>query len=163
MAQMTLTEIQFQFTHPGRGATAKALSLSPMSEVSIHAPREGCDLESALHQAYETTFQFTHPGRGATFIMTSIVARIMFQFTHPGRGATDQFMCVCNNICVSIHAPREGCDLHAQRTHGLAECFNSRTPGGVRLQALYRVQYCRAVSIHAPREGCDAPWWMGIK
>ena len=41
---------------------------------------------------------------------------------------------------VSIHAPREGCDrwcLYASRS---LRCFNSRTPGGVRLDLTSRVQ-----------------------
>ena len=33
----------FQFTHPGKGATALALGLSAEATVSIHAPWEGCD------------------------------------------------------------------------------------------------------------------------
>ena len=40
-----LTQIgrQFQFTHPGRGATCVEVDLSALDQVSIHAPREGCD------------------------------------------------------------------------------------------------------------------------
>ena len=60
------SSIQFQFTHPGRGATSALIARSicitsfnsrtpggvrlspslrpaPEAEVSIHAPREGCD------------------------------------------------------------------------------------------------------------------------
>ena len=33
----------FQFTHPGKGATAKSVDFVPGAEVSIHAPWEGCD------------------------------------------------------------------------------------------------------------------------
>ena len=33
--------------------------------------------------------------------------------------------------------------------------FNSRTPGGVRLEQLFRAGMLAGVSIHAPREGCD--------
>ena len=36
-------EIKFQFTHPGRGATASSNDRRYLSVVSIHAPREGCD------------------------------------------------------------------------------------------------------------------------
>ena len=35
-------------------------------DVSIHAPREGCDEEAGLNPALALGFQFTHPGRGAT-------------------------------------------------------------------------------------------------
>ena len=34
---------KFQFTHPGRGATYKGGSQERTLNVSIHAPREGCD------------------------------------------------------------------------------------------------------------------------
>ena len=34
---------QFQFTHPGRGATVEMTTLELLDLVSIHAPREGCD------------------------------------------------------------------------------------------------------------------------
>ena len=33
----------FQFTHPGRGATTDTLTIIYTIDVSIHAPREGCD------------------------------------------------------------------------------------------------------------------------
>ena len=34
--------------------------------VSIHAPREGCDVGVLGTQVARLLFQFTHPGRGAT-------------------------------------------------------------------------------------------------
>ena len=34
---------QFQFTHPGKGATSRDISLGGGVGVSIHAPWEGCD------------------------------------------------------------------------------------------------------------------------
>ena len=37
-------EMTFQFTHPGRGATCKSTLPYDQAEVSIHAPREGCDI-----------------------------------------------------------------------------------------------------------------------
>ena len=37
-------DIEFQSTHPARGATgAHRFSLIPVFVISIHAPREGCD------------------------------------------------------------------------------------------------------------------------
>ena len=82
----------FQFTHPGRGAT----SIFPDGDaknitVSIHAPREGCDVTSAIDRAMTDKFQFTHPGRGATSSIIGLsCSSSLFQFTHPGRGATPQ-------------------------------------------------------------------------
>ena len=150
-----------------------------IDEVSIHAPREGCDFWAffrssssflfqfthpgrgatsvAFHSALSSRFQFTHPGRGATWRQPYIVwGYRRFQFTHPGRGATHTREQHASGQGVSIHAPREGCDLESrvpdttlygfQFTHpgrgatappAIAargkSGFNSRTPGGVRL------------------------------
>ena len=102
---------QFQFTHPGRGATADVTKeVDQISQVSIHAPREGCDITSTeLDQNHEP-----------------------FQFTHPGRGATIGELAVIELPSVSIHAPREGCDQSSALLLRTSRGFNSRTPGGVR-------------------------------
>ena len=152
-----------------------------MVEVSIHAPREGCDVPHEERANTRTRFQFTHPGRGATIVtpyMSECISR--FQFTHPGRGATYECLVTLRDYQVSIHAPREGCDFVSNFTEGLGDLFqfthpgrgatvsselklsasqrfNSRTPGGVRRQPLYHLGHPAIVSIHAPREGCDVP------
>ena len=56
----------FQFTHPGRGATTDTLTIIYSIDVSIHAPREGCDIVPDSDYSAVGMFQFTHPGRGAT-------------------------------------------------------------------------------------------------
>ena len=85
-----------------------------MRDVSIHAPREGCDIDESIIAEGDEEFQFTHPGRGATSKrLPAIIRRSLFQFTHPGRGATDKLI-----LQISIDSS-----------------FNSRTPGGVRQAA----------------------------
>ena len=75
-------------------------------EVSIHAPREGCDCLICL-----------------------IIAPVpLFQFTHPVRGATDLLVAPFSVEAVSIHAPREGCDLVRSDPTPRPSRFNSRTP-----------------------------------
>ena len=102
----------FQFTHPGRGATPRAEVVIPILEVSIHAPREGCDLSRDNKGNLKAEFQFTHPGRGATKpYLLDLFAIVGFQFTHPGRGATKERRIHPLGRYVSIHAPREGCDI----------------------------------------------------
>ena len=64
--QSELMDSQFQFTHPGRGATDRSRAVKVIEVVSIHAPREGCDGLTSTLLASATEFQFTHPGRGAT-------------------------------------------------------------------------------------------------
>ena len=148
----------FQFTHPGRGATALRSQVENLEE-----------------------FQFTHPGRGATIITTNLTwegIKVSIHAPREGCDATISGIEALELRQVSIHAPREGCDhklvhkrkrgdvsIHAPREGcdhncGIASCnlrrFNSRTPGGVRLaieQEYY--PFCHRVSIHAPREGCD--------
>ena len=57
-------------------------------EISIHAPREGCD----------------------PAVWVSIIATLLFQSTHPVRGATVFRKLLITSQLISIHAPREGCD-----------------------------------------------------
>ena len=102
---------EFQFTHPGRGATLVATaSLDRLKRFNSRTPG-GVRLANRQDKAPKPKFQFTHPGRGAT------------ADTYSSRG--------CNRV--SIHAPREGCDLSITSSISLP----------------------RYVSIHAPREGCD--------
>ena len=74
--------------------------------ISIHAPREGCDLRDMLRSVLIKVFQSTHPVRGAT-----------------NRLVRDM---VSNHI--SIHAPREGCDEANASTGRSKRYFNPRTP-----------------------------------
>ena len=103
------------------------------SNVSIHAPREGCDSSTLAYICVVDRFQFTHPGRGATSSIGSVSPDAQFQFTHPGRGATER----------------------TARHTRLPLSFNSRTPGGVRRRGARPDPALPQVSIHAPREGCD--------
>ena len=129
---LAIPDILFQFTHPGKGATASASAKFFSTWVSIHAPWEGCDLlvadksntffrfnsrtlgrvrRSAPYQILlSVRFQFTHPGKGATMRHCNVIGCALFQFTHPGKGAT--------RVVSGGH-----------RGHS---CFNSRTLGRVR-------------------------------
>jgi len=129
-----LCRLQFQFTHPGRGATAS----TPLGRVDLK-------------------FQFTHPGRGATRLAyRSCLEPLGFNSRTPGGVRRSCLQLPRCDESVSIHAPREGCDCDQhndtnqnrefQFTHPgrgatatnittltKTESFNSRTPGGVRL------------------------------
>ena len=56
-------------------------------------------------------FQSTHPVRGATPANTYYNKVTLFQSTHPVRGATAYMELANDKAGISIHAPREGCDL----------------------------------------------------
>ena len=62
---------------------------------------------------------------------------------------------VPEQLQVSIHAPREGCDDLLDDIRLELISFNSRTPRGVRLSSNQGEGTYVFVSIHAPREGCD--------
>ena len=155
---LAIPDILFQFTHPGKGATASASAKFFSTWVSIHAPWEGCDLlvadksntffrfnsrtlgrvrRSAPYQILlSVRFQFTHPGKGATMRHCNVIGCALFQFTHPGKGATVWCCRSADRYLVSIHAPWEGCDPSPWRDLAYTPFgFNSRTLGRVRQSA----------------------------
>ena len=103
--------LRFQFTHPGRGATLKSYQDIGNKDVSIHAPREGCDVKVIRPMSVTGRFNSRTPGGVRPKQGTSIPADNVFQFTHPGRGATQIVGMIVAPFVVSIHAPREGCDF----------------------------------------------------
>ena len=129
--------------------------------VSIHAPREGCDLHVLRMLVRYSQFQFTHPGRGATKTRHITETYLKFQFTHPGRGATESTDTSVQEVAVSIHAPREGCDQTLTTCVVARLMFQFTHPGrGATPPSVRSVAPC-SVSIHAPREGCDSALLLG--
>ena len=78
----------FQFTHPGRGATAS----------------------SSERSNEPSPFQFTHPGRGATQLDLTLAPLLGVSIHAPREGCDTDTLGVKADLLVSIHAPREGCD-----------------------------------------------------
>ena len=79
-------------------------------------------------------FQFTHPGKGATETHSfQYLIQRSFNSRTLGRVRPVRVLSSRHCLCVSIHAPWEGCD------------------GASRSRRAYLT-----VSIHAPWEGCDA-------
>ena len=66
MAHIFYTGI-FQSTRPVRGATTGADFFGTLREISIHAPREGRDLNVLDALRGLLIFQSTRPVRGATY------------------------------------------------------------------------------------------------
>ena len=148
---------RFQSTHPARGATYIVASVPDSVHISIHAPREGCD-SHAVDVVLQKIISIHAPREGCDIFCQSTgwVIRDFNPRTPRGvrrkqsgqshrpshyfnprtpRGvrhwATYGW---CELQIISIHAPREGCDLDG---------------GGDQFHRL-------VISIHAPREGCDA-------
>ena len=146
----------FQFTHPGRGATERLYDVQLAVEVSIHAPREGCDTTKADTYTSRRSFNSRTPGGvrlpSSVDLLTPLrvsihapregcdacyprrfLRLIRFQFTHPGRGATNV---VRPKLLISLRFqfthPGRGATQPPRTAPRLREGFNSRTPGGVR-------------------------------
>ena len=126
------TAQQFQSTHPARGATAPASVIPCTNAISIHAPREGCDRVLFRICPIRLNFNPRTPRGVRPLFLLVLVRPVIFQSTHPARGATYVSLSNKSRKNISIHAPREGCDVKAG-------CGPS----------------ARRISIHAPREGCD--------
>ena len=147
--------------------------------ISIHAPREGCDIVRVLLYHRPLNFNPRTP-RGVRHhnVDTEVPLTSVFQSTHPARGATfpkSGFLSRHRNF--NPRTPRGvrlAMDAMAQRyerfqsTHparGATRCapscaalwtnFNPRTPRGVRPLADHGIHFLLRISIHAPREGCD--------
>ena len=135
---IAFSAVVFQSTHPARGATTG----------------------QRYYDAGHDIFQSTHPARGATSGLLSTPPTLRFQSTHPARGATPANCRKTHPCCISIHAPRKGCDFTLlspqkitfgfQSTHPARGAtsvesrtktrrmyFNPRTPQGVRRLAIY--------------------------
>ena len=57
----------FQSTHPARGATARESWDYPEFDVSIHAPREGCDKNSGSRELSRYLVSIHAPREGCDF------------------------------------------------------------------------------------------------
>ena len=78
----------FQSTHPVRGATLLPAIKKAILEISIHAPREGCDEDRAKAEAAQAiSIHAPREGCDCGYAPT-LKLNLLFQSTHPVRGAT---------------------------------------------------------------------------
>ena len=123
--------------------------------VSIHAPREGCDMLTSVTIDSYTSFNSRTP-RGVRLMSDRRKpVRQEFQFTHPARGATRAGPDADGCGGVSIHAPREGCDGYSPSAKRETLSFQFTHPARGATPCTPQGNAHPAVSIHAPREGCD--------
>ena len=156
MRSTTPSRSKFLSTLPARGATLSLRSKSRPWWISIHAPREGSDVFSAvvshdnaisIHAPREGSdmsrphsfavlriFLSTLPARGATAFSRPLRSvRKEFLSTLPARGATQALrFCLAAHL-ISIHAPREGSDPFRRDWPTSDDNFYPRSPRGERL------------------------------
>ena len=98
-------------------------------EISIHAPREGCDNDRVHQRILHQLFQSTHPVRGATELVPEAGGYGAISIHAPREGCdTDVLNDALGDIIISIHAPREGCDVGCHGCWRRLAYFNPRTP-----------------------------------
>ena len=168
----------FQSTPPARGATSRGRPQRSVLGISIHAPREGGDMEIpgkprsdriSIHapreggdccelddQHYNFHFNPRPPRGGRLFKQIINTMHILFQSTPPARGATvdsPTFFQILINF--NPRPPRGGrrCELDDQHYNFH---FNPRPPRGGRHNFPERSAIIIDISIHAPREGGDS-------
>ena len=72
----------------------------------------GVRLQRDNTQSRTLGFQFTHPGRGATIrLLLRLALTACFNSRTPGGVRRCSALTNCYTKSVSIHAPREGCDI----------------------------------------------------
>ena len=150
-------EKEFQFTHPGRGATYGVDVPQGRGDVSIHAPREGCDSKVVKKFATDIDVSIHAPREGCDFRANLRVSIYDIVSIHAPREGCDRERGVCETryICFNSRTPGGVRRMGFRDSLDDSLCFNSRTPGGVRLICLSVLVRRKIVSIHAPREGCD--------
>ena len=109
IARLT-AEYEFQFTHPGKGATSLTLVVQSLSYVSIHAPWEGCDCNTSFASRRRVCFNSRTLGR---------VRR------NSGVTIDDKHTSFNSRTLGRVR-------LRAVRVRHERACFNSRTLGRVR-------------------------------
>ena len=135
------------------------------STISIHAPREGCD-PGSLERLTAPEFQSTHPARGATPLRPPAPPPTWISIHAPREGCDEVRKRESRARRISIHAPREGCDGNAGRRPGFA-ClyFNPRTPRGVRPPNLQHsfpgLGYFNPRTPRGVRQGYNASAFLG--
>ena len=79
----------FNSRTPGGVRQELAKELAKALNVSIHAPREGCDLIASQKRTIDMLVSIHAPREGCDIEAHRVLhSNSLFQFTHPGRGAT---------------------------------------------------------------------------
>ena len=140
--------------------------------ISIHAPREGCDKRLEVVGIRTGYFNPRTPPKTAT-LTQNFNPRTPHGVRPPSSGRREANMQIsihapltgCDHIVVSvpasgsisIHAPLTGCDSAHRAPPQPSPYFNPRTPHGVRHRLLLSFTLILDISIHAPLTGCDPP------
>ena len=123
--------------------------------ISIHAPRVGRDSSTRRSRRRASHFN----PRAPCGVRPALIFFQMPTSNFNPRTPCGVRQCAkCSRrlaACISIHAPRAGCDLDTEKPLVHVDDFNPRTPCEVRQCAKCSRRLAACISIHAPRAGCD--------
>ena len=167
----------FQSTLPAREATNTGVLLTSTEYISIHASREGSDVDISRNVRDFNHFNPRFPRGKRLPPFCVLLCPAQFQSTLPAREATVSRSVMAYSLSISIHASREGSDIGSCSPAIPGPHFNPRFPRGKRHPP--RPHQCRhlefqstlpareatvlsasakslsSISIHASREGSD--------
>ena len=107
------TRCAFQSTHPVRGATQGVLINLAEKNISIHAPRAGCDVGSGNIWLATNTISIHSPRAGCDASQIGVEPQIEEISIHAPRAGCDLYAVQLPwQSSISIHAPRAGCDFY---------------------------------------------------
>ena len=122
----------FQSTHSLRSATHILKGGGNVPYVSIHALLAECDSPEIIIRGKRQGFNPRTPCGVRPTIPIGIVIEGLFQSTHSLRSATPDKRLGDVDCLVSIHALLAECDSYRRASNHDGDCFNPRTPCGVR-------------------------------
>ena len=129
----SITRFTFQSTHPVWGATKNIVIVFHATEISIHAPRVGCDAVKLL-DGRNRDISIHAPRVGCDEIVEPPMGIMEISIHAPRVGCDGGQAVLQQQRAISIHAPRVGCDSDCPAPPQGHTYFNPRTPCGVRRQ-----------------------------
>ena len=145
----------FQSTRPARGATGRGLIPSPLYFISIHAPREGRDLQGFLGWCQVFDFNPRAPRGARRRGEIDVISPLYFNPRAP-RGARRYLAIVYLSLCkFQSTRPARGATPQNLKHSRIVYPFQSTRPARGATWSLRPDERGGSISIHAPREGRD--------
>ena len=129
-------------------------------QISIHAPREGSDAHSFFSGPESNNFNPRSPrGERRYTVVIRGYAGLTFQSTLPARGATGWPRPSPVGATISIHAPREGSDPIERGKAVFPDDFNPRSPRGERRISILGLSNGSSFQSTLPARGATLLIW----
>ena len=126
--------------------------------ISIHAPRVGCDGDNDVLGLHHDDFNPRTPCGVRRCIFCVLCCIRLFQSTHPVWGATGPGWSAVDDGQISIHAPRVGCDAAYTAISSGSSIFQSTHPvWGATCCVALRIQQAKYFNPRTPCGQTEKP------